>query len=62
MSKETKQHEERGISYDLIVGAAVAAPVVTPVVSQVTAHLLNRPKEEEPPPVVLPPGVHHPDE
>ena len=39
---------------------AIAAPIVAPIVSQVTGHLLNRPPKEKPPQVILPPGVEKP--
>lgn len=53
--------ETRGLGHDLLVGAAGAGVqnVVGPIVSQVTGHFLNRPPKEQPPQVVLPPGVHH---
>ena len=50
---------QRGLGHDLLIGAAGAGVqnVVGPVVQQVTEHVLNRPSKEQPPQVVLPPGV-----
>ena len=55
----TQTEMQRGLGHDMVVAAAGAAAggIVSPVVSQVTGHLLNRPPKEEPPQVVLPPGV-----
>ena len=49
-----------GIGHDAIVAvvSAGAGGIVGPVVQQVTDHFLNRPPREEPPAIVLPPGVH----
>jgi hypothetical protein len=57
-TRVVQQPEETcGVGYDLIVGAAVAAPVVTPIVAKVTEHLLNRPAKEPPPKPWVPPSA-----
>ena len=50
---------KRGLGHDVIVGVAVAATgsVIHPVASAVVDKVMNRPPKEEPPEVILPPGV-----
>ena len=58
-TKVIQPEETRSAGHDLLMLAAGAGVtnVVGPVVHQVTEHLLNRPPKEQPPEVVLPPGV-----
>lgn len=59
-TKVTQPEGTRGLGHDAVVAAVGAATggVVGPVVQQVVGADLNRPSVEQPPPVVLPPGVH----
>ena len=60
-TKVTQPEATRSAGHDLLMLAAGAGVtnVVGPVVHHVTEHILNRPPKEEPPKVVLPPGVGH---